>query len=120
MPEFVKIEKVELAGEGDYLTLFQEDGGAMRFHALWLRDNALDAETRSPQNGQRLITIDDIPAETRISAPALDGDDSLTVEFQPEAKSITSSLPLPRKICPGETFRISAIFFFSFSCKGSG
>ena len=92
MPEFMKIEKVELAGEGDYLTLFHEGGGATRFHALWLRDNALNAETRSAQNGQRLITIDDIPAETRISAAALDGPDCLTVEFQPEAKSITYSL----------------------------
>ena len=39
-----------------------------RFHALWLRDNARDEKTRSPGNGQRLITILDIPAETRIAA----------------------------------------------------
>ena len=92
MLEDSSIKNVEIAGEGDYITLFQEGGGAMRFHALWLRDNALDTETRSPQNGQRLITIDDIPVETKISAATLDGDDSLTVEFEPEAKSVTYAL----------------------------
>ncbi|MDF2367978.1 gamma-butyrobetaine dioxygenase [Sneathiella sp.] len=87
-----RIENVELAGEGDYIILHQKDGGALRFHAMWLRDNALDAETRSPQNGQRLITIDDIPVETRVSAATLDGPDSLKIEFQPEKKSLTYSL----------------------------
>lgn len=33
------------------------DGISRRFHAIWLRDNAPDAATRSPGNGQRLITL---------------------------------------------------------------
>ena len=31
------------------------------------RDNAPDPQTRSPGNGQRLITILDIPADTRVA-----------------------------------------------------
>ena len=62
-------------------------GGRHRFHALWLRDNAQDAATRSAGNGQRLITILDIPAETRIAeASATDG--TLSLRFEPEGKVI--------------------------------
>jgi len=42
-------------------------GVPRRFHALWLRDNAQDPATRSAGNGQRLITLLDIPADTRIA-----------------------------------------------------
>lgn len=62
-------------------------GARLRFHAIWLRDNAQDAATRSPGNGQRLITVLDIPAETRIAdarwTPA-----GLSVRFAPEGKSV--------------------------------
>ncbi|MGE3871892.1 MAG: gamma-butyrobetaine dioxygenase [Parvibaculaceae bacterium] len=60
-----------------------------RFHALWLRDNALDAATRSASNGQRLITILDIPAATRISVVQVSGTGDLTVTFVPEGKSVS-------------------------------
>ena len=63
-------------------------GGARhRFHALWLRDNAQDETTRSPGNGQRLITILDIPAETRI-AEARAENGSLSLRFEPEGRTI--------------------------------
>jgi gamma-butyrobetaine dioxygenase len=62
-------------------------GKPHRFHALWLRDNARDTETRSPGNGQRLITILDIPPDTRIAgATAANGTLSLT--FEPEGRTI--------------------------------
>lgn len=62
-------------------------GQPRRFHALWLRDNAQDGETRSAGNGQRLITILDIPAETRIAeAKLVEG--MLNVRFMPEGKSV--------------------------------
>ncbi len=60
-----------------------------RFHALWLRDNAPDGATRSSANGQRLITILDIPAETRLSAAEVSGSGDLTVTFAPEGKSVS-------------------------------
>ncbi|MBZ8119731.1 TauD/TfdA family dioxygenase [Roseovarius sp. LXJ103] len=43
------------------------EGGDLRFHAIWLRDNALDPATRDPGNGQRLITLGDIPEETHLT-----------------------------------------------------
>ncbi|UWQ39063.1 gamma-butyrobetaine dioxygenase [Leisingera aquaemixtae] len=73
---------------GSFLTLTFDDGQLCRFHAIWLRDNALDPETRAPGNGQRLITIGDIPEDTRIST-ALVEDGSLTVTFAPEGKTVT-------------------------------
>ena len=62
-------------------------GQALRFHALWLRDNAPDAATRSPSNGQRLITLLDIPHDTRIAEAAW-RDGALALRFEPEGKSI--------------------------------
>ena len=64
------------------------DGIRARFHAIWLRDNALDPETRAPGNGQRLITIGDIPTDITVSAAKVAGGD-LQVSFQPEGKTIT-------------------------------
>ncbi len=58
-----------------------------RFHALWLRDNARDEKTRSPGNGQRLITILDIPAETRIAEARASGG-TLSLRFEPEGRVI--------------------------------
>ncbi|MBL6603387.1 MAG: DUF971 domain-containing protein, partial [Alphaproteobacteria bacterium] len=55
------ISSVSLSQDGDILICEDDQGQVMRFHALWLRDNASDPATRSPQNGQRLITISDIP-----------------------------------------------------------
>jgi [2-(trimethylamino)ethyl]phosphonate dioxygenase len=63
------------------------DGVALRFHAIWLRDNALDPTTRSPTNGQRLITLADIPRATRIGqARVIAGD--LAVTFAPEGRTL--------------------------------
>src|ERR1700739_1029160 len=63
------------------------DGAPRRFHALWLRDNARDPSTRSPTNGQRLVTLLDIPAETRI-AEARGSGEGLSLTFAPEGRTI--------------------------------
>ncbi|HEX4182951.1 MAG TPA: TauD/TfdA family dioxygenase, partial [Caulobacteraceae bacterium] len=63
------------------------DGQPRRFHAVWLRDNALDAATRSPSNGQRLITLLDIPSDVRV-ADAGWSDGCLSLRFEPEGKSV--------------------------------
>ncbi|MGJ8628977.1 MAG: 2-trimethylaminoethylphosphonate dioxygenase [Sulfitobacter sp.] len=72
--------------DGGGLTLI-EDGVHTRFHAVWLRDNAWDAATRSAENGQRLIALRDIPKDTVISAATLEGA-TLTVTFSPEGKTV--------------------------------
>ena len=58
-----------------------------RFHALWLRDTARDEKTRSPGNGQRLLTILDIPAGTKIAAASAAGG-TLSLRFEPEGRTI--------------------------------
>ncbi|WP_298912309.1 TauD/TfdA family dioxygenase [uncultured Roseobacter sp.] len=78
---------VTVSKDGQHLEV-ETTAGRLRFHAIWLRDNASDAGTRSLQNGQRLITLQDIPQDTRIGAVAL-SDHTLTVGFQPEDKTIT-------------------------------
>ena len=62
-------------------------GERHRFHALWLRDNARDEKTRSPGNGQRLITILDIPKDTKIAEAKAAGG-TLSLRFEPEGRTI--------------------------------
>ncbi len=73
-----------------------EDGRALklnagarsyRFHAIWLRDNAWDEATRAPGNGQRLITLGDIPKDTLISRAELEGG-QVKLTFDPEGRTI--------------------------------
>ncbi|MCV2867305.1 TauD/TfdA family dioxygenase [Defluviimonas sp. WL0002] len=77
---------VSVSADGGFLTV-AEGGRSARFHAIWLRDNAWDAQTRAPGNGQRLITLADIPKDTRIATAAVSGP-SLRVTFAPEGKSV--------------------------------
>ena len=81
------LEKVEILGDGGALTAEWEDRATRRFHAVWLRDNALDAETRDPGNGQRLITLGDIPRDVSIAGARVEGD-ALDVDFMPEGKTM--------------------------------
>ncbi len=82
------MSRIEVLDEGAVLSLMTEDAQRLRFHAIWLRDNAWDAQTRSPSNGQRLIALRDIPAATRIGSAQLDGD-KVQILFQPENKSVS-------------------------------
>ena len=59
----------------------------MRFHAIWLRDNAQDDETRDQTNGQRLIALKEIPSETWVSDARVEAD-SLVITFKPENKVV--------------------------------
>jgi len=81
----------ELLDRGEVLLLRSDSGEEWRFHAIWLRDNAWDADTRSPGNGQRLIALRDIPVETRIEQAEIAGD-VLRVKFQPEDKTVNFSI----------------------------
>ncbi len=73
---------------GRFLTM-KTDSVSCRFHAIWLRDNAQDAETRAVGNGQRLITLRDIPADTQIAAAEIDASGAVQVRFLPENKSVS-------------------------------
>jgi gamma-butyrobetaine dioxygenase len=64
-------------------------GGERRFHAIWLRDNAPASRTAA---GQKLVTLLDIPAETRIAQATWQGGvlrvvfhpDGAAAEFEPD------------------------------------
>jgi [2-(trimethylamino)ethyl]phosphonate dioxygenase len=82
---------VEILDDGRAISLTLESRARLRFHAIWLRDNAWDAGTRAPGNGQRLITIADIPSQIRISAARMEGN-TLSLTFAPEGKTIAYDL----------------------------
>ena len=63
------------------------DDGPMRFHAIWLRDNALDSATRDPGNGQRLITMADLPADPRLSSVQAVGG-QVECSFAPDGRTV--------------------------------
>ena len=80
----VKITAVEILDEGRATRITWNDGHTARFHALWLRDNALDPTTRSPGNGQRLIGVLDISPFTTIASLAVSPNGDLSITFGPE------------------------------------
>lgn len=84
--------QVEIIQHGAAVAVTRADGHTSRFHAIWLRDNALDEETRAPGSGQRLITVSDIPCNTRIADARIDGEGALSVRFYPDDKAV--SFPL--------------------------
>ena len=73
--------------DGTVLRLVEPGRPDTRFHAIWLRDNAPDPATRDPGNGQRLITLGDIPEDIRLTA-AHAGTDAITCTFAPEGKTV--------------------------------
>ncbi|MDX8435038.1 MULTISPECIES: gamma-butyrobetaine dioxygenase [Mesorhizobium] len=82
------LTKALIGDDGRTVELSWDNGMRTRFHAMWLRDNALDDKTRSAGNGQRLITILDIPAGTRIAAASVKGG-ALEISFVPEQKTVS-------------------------------
>ncbi len=77
----------DITDDGHSLCLQDNNQNQTRFHAIWLRDNALDEETRAA-NGQRLITLNDIPADTTLKSVHLKANDTLTIEFSPDDKTV--------------------------------
>lgn len=84
----MELKTAEILSTGEALELSWKDGSRARFHAIWLRDNALDPETRSEINGQRLITLLDIPSNTHIVDASLTSEGDLSVMIAPEMKRI--------------------------------
>jgi len=85
------LKHATLIDGGKAVALGWTSGDQARFHALWLRDNAPDGATRSATNGQRLITLLDIPAETTLTAAEISAGGDLTLTFAPEGKAVTYS-----------------------------
>nr|WP_298249654.1 TauD/TfdA family dioxygenase [uncultured Halomonas sp.] len=79
------LETAELIDNGQAVLLTFHQGEQRRFHGIWLRDNAQDAATRSPDNGQRLISLADIPASLRLTEARIEAG-RLIVAMAPEAQ----------------------------------
>ena len=80
------MNSVTIGPKGQVISLTIADN-TTRFHAIWLRDNALDKDSRSTGNGQRLISLRDINASTHVSHAQLNHD-CVQITFMPENKTI--------------------------------
>lgn len=79
-----------ITDEGRVVSLVWSDGGALRFHAVWLLDCALDPSVRDPRNGQRLVTLTGQPSDPRIAAAHLD-DELVHFTLEPGGRALTYS-----------------------------
>ena len=82
------LKSVSLLPGDKALELTWADGEQARFNAIWLRDNSLDPETRSKANGQRLITVLDIPADLTLTEATIIDDGTLLMIVAPEMKEL--------------------------------
>ena len=86
-------KSIKIINSGKSINLQRMNGSNVRYHATWLRDNAIDSKTRSSSNGQRLITISDIPVNTYIESAEFDKNKkNICINFLPERKKIFFSL----------------------------
>lgn len=76
------ITEAAIIDRGSAVSLAFDDGRRLRFHAVWLRDNALDSATRAPGNGQKLIGVLDISPDLRIAEAGVEAGD-LVLRFAP-------------------------------------
>jgi len=84
--------KVINSGKAILLLPKSKYSAPLRYHSTWLIDNALDNNTRDKKNGQRLITISDIPAKTYIKSASIDKKGKeINIVFLPKKKQIKFS-----------------------------
>jgi len=85
-------KSIKITDSGKTIILQRSDDSKVRFHATWLRDNALDPKTRDVNSGQRLITLSEIPINTYIESATLDeSGKKIFLTFLPETKKISFS-----------------------------
>jgi len=85
-------KSVKVINSGKAILLSRKYGAPLRYHSTWLRDNSLDAKTRDKKNGQRLITVSDIPVKTYIKSAQLDKKGKeIIINFLPNKKQVKFS-----------------------------
>ena len=85
-------KSINVIDSGRSIILQRSDGSSVRYHATWLRDNALDSKTRDVNNKQRLIALSDIPINTYIETATLDKTGkNIFLTFLPEKKNVSFS-----------------------------
>ncbi len=79
-----KLLSASLIDAGEAVSVMFDDGSVLRFHAIWLRDNALDNTTRAA-NGQKLLRLCDLPDPVVLTAAEIDADgERLALTFGPD------------------------------------
>jgi gamma-butyrobetaine dioxygenase len=68
----------------DELVIDWQDGKQSRLYAHWLRDHCQMPTSRNADNGQRLLSVINIPEDTYIEQAQLDETGNVCVRFQPE------------------------------------
>ena len=76
------IDAARITENGKVLEV-DHNAATLRFHAIWLRDNSPTADTRDPGNGQRLITMANLPLDTVLTAATSDGE-TVNLGFAPD------------------------------------
>ena len=85
-------KSIKVIDSGKAILLSRKDGSKIRYHSTWLRDNASDVKTRDRNNGQRLISISDMPIGTYIKSASLDKKGkNITLNFLPKKKQVKFS-----------------------------
>ena len=82
----MQFESAVLEDEGNVLRLRGAEFD-LRFHGIWLRDNAQDAATRDPGNGQRMITLADLPEDCALADARIDSR-KVHVTFAADGKQV--------------------------------
>ena len=86
-------KSVKVINSGKAVLVTRKDDSTLRYHSSWLRDNANDPKTRDKNNGQRLISITDIPVNTYIKSASLDKKGkNITLNFLPKKNKLNSLL----------------------------
>jgi gamma-butyrobetaine dioxygenase len=85
----MRLTGVESIGTGAAVRVSWQDGESATFHAVWLRDNAIDEIARHAGSGQRLLSILDLPVGTTIELADIAADGGLKLIFGPDGKSAT-------------------------------
>ena len=85
-------KSVKVINSGKAILLSRKYKTPLRYHSTWLRDNALDSKTRDKKNGQRLISISDIPVATYIKSASLSKKGKeIIINFLPKKKQVKFS-----------------------------
>jgi len=85
-------KSVKVINSGKAILLSRKHKTPLRYHSTWLRDNALDIKTRDKKNGQRLISISDIPVATYIKSASLaKKGKEIIINFLPKKKQVKFS-----------------------------
>lgn len=83
---------VKVINSGKAILLSRKFGNSLRYHSTWLLDNSLDDKTRDKKNGQRLITVNDIPIKTCVKSAFLNKKGKeIILNFLPQKKKIKFS-----------------------------